>query len=376
MEFQNWRAHMLNSDPFASAKLEHSFVEPRKALKEVTARGYIAALRQSASRLIEAGDAPITQFAFLQAFVDLETVRKGLRRILGDRNFDDARPAMHAFMTATLNLAAYLNVKEDDLDELKFLAKKVRHRPTGMCERNKTRLQPFKDKEVLRRLIRLPLDAAKRLQDVKSPTIVEARLMQMAVLLELLLHVPMRVKNAASLALDKHFQLPAGGKPGKWRVSVAKGEVKNEKAIDAELSVETSALFERYVSVFRPALSSGQSTALFVSQGGQQKGPSALSKQFRKFIGRELGLAVHIHLMRHLMAFAYLEANPGDYEGARQLLRHKQITTTIKFYAGAESAAAFRRLDKLVDRMRDDVDDVVLDEETGEPLAFEHGDVL
>ena len=357
--FENWRAHMLNSDPFANAKSEDSFklVEPRKALKEVTAHGYIASLRQSASRLIEAGDAPVTQFASLQAFVDLDTVKTGLRRLLGDRNFDDARPAMHALMTATLNLAAYLNVKEDHLDELKLLAKKVRHRPTGMCERNKTRLQPFKDKEVLRRLIRLPLDVAKRLQDVKSPTIAEARLMQMAVLLELLLHVPMRVKNAASLALDKHFQLPAGGKPGKWRVSVAKGEVKNDKAIDAELSVETSALFERYVSVFRPALCSGQSTALFVSQGGQQKGPSALSKQFRKFIGRELGLTVNIHLMRHLMAFAYLEANPGDYEGARQLLGHKQITTTINFYAGAESAAAFRRLDKLVDRMRDDVDD-------------------
>ena len=167
--FENWRAHMLNSDPFANTKLKDSFKlgGPRKALKEVTAHGYIASLRQSASRLIEAGDAPVTQFASLQAFVDLDTVKAGLRRLLGNRNFDDARPAMHALMTATLNLAAYLKVKEDHLDELKWFAKKVRHRPTGMCERNKTRLQPFKDKEVLRRLIRLPLDVAKRLQDVK-----------------------------------------------------------------------------------------------------------------------------------------------------------------------------------------------------------------
>jgi site-specific recombinase XerC len=384
--FENWRTHMLNSDPFANAKSENSFklVHPRKTLKEITANNYIASLRQSASRLIEAGDAPVTQFASLQAFVDLDTVKTGLRRLLGNRNFDDARPAMHALMTATLNLAAYLHVKEDDLDELKSLAKRVRHRPIGMCERNRTRLQPFKDKEVLRRLIRLPLAVDGRVQKEveerlkkkerkgKLPTMQHAQAMQMAVLFELLLHVPMRVKNAASLALSKHFQLPAGGKPGKWRVSVAKGEVKNDKAIDAELSVETSALFERYVSVFRPALCSGQSTALFVSQGGQQKGPSALARQFRKFIGRELGLTVNIHLMRHLMAFAFLEANPGDYEGARQLLGHKQITTTINFYSGAESAAAFRRLDKLVDHMRDEV----LDEETGEPVAFEHEDVL
>jgi hypothetical protein len=84
---------------------------------------------------------------------------------------------------------------------------------------------------------------------------------------------------------------------------------------------------------------------------------------------------VNIHLMRHLIAFAFLDANPGDYEGARQLLGHKQIMTTISFYAGMESAAAFKRLDKLVDHLRDDV---VLNEETGEPetLSYENVDVL
>lgn len=112
-------------------------------------------------------------------------------------------------------------------------------------------------------------------------------------------------------------------------------------------------MISRYEKVFRPKLCNGQSTALFVGQNGQQKGPSALGKQFRKFIRRELGLTVNVHLMRHLVAFAFLEANPGDYEGARQLLGHKQIMTTINFYAGMDSAAAFKRLDKLVDRWRE-----------------------
>ena len=367
--FADWRAHMLNSDPFATGKKDRlKLITPHKALKEVTAKGYIDSLRWAASRLIDAGDAPVTQFASLEAFVDPDLTKKALRRLLGDRNFDDARPAMHALMTATLNLAGYLNVNGEHLEELKRLEKQVRNRPIGMCERNKTRLQPFKDKEVLRRFVRLPLVVAKRLQGA-NPTIAEARLMQMAILLELLFHVPMRVKNAASLDLAKHFQFPVGGKPGKWRIHIAKGEVKNDKAIDAELSLETSALFERYVAVFRPKLCTGQSAAVFVSQRGQRKHPIALAAQFRKFVGRELGLVVNIHLMRHLVAFAYLEANPGDYEGARQLLGHKQITTTLNFYAGAEDAAAFRRLDKLVDRMRDDV---VLDEKTGEPKVLEY----
>jgi site-specific recombinase XerC len=113
-----------------------------------------------------------------------------------------------------------------------------------------------------------------------------------------------------------------------------KAEVKNDKAIDAEFSVKTSAFFVRYVAVFRPVLGTGESTALFLSQNGQQKGPSALGKQFRKFIRRELGLTVNIHLMRHLAAFAFLDAKPGDYEGVRQLLGHKQITTKSTSIAG------------------------------------------
>jgi hypothetical protein len=38
----------------------------------------------------------------------------------------------------------------------------------------------------------------------------------------------------------------------------------------------------------------------------------------------------------------------------RQLLAHKQITTTVKFYAGAGSAAAFRQLDNLITRAREE----------------------
>jgi hypothetical protein len=99
--------------------------------------------------------------------------------------------------------------------------------------------------------------------------------MQPAVLLELLCHLPMRVKNAASLDLKKHFQRTVGGKSGNWRVHIPKGEVKNDKAIDAELGITTSERISRYETVFRPALCDGQSTALFVSKKGQQKGPSA-----------------------------------------------------------------------------------------------------
>jgi len=40
--------------------------------------------------------------------------------------------------------------------------------------------------------------------------------------------------------------------------------------------------------------------------------------------------------------FRSLDRHPGQYEVVRQLLGHKDIKTTIAFYAGAESASAAR----------------------------------
>lgn len=228
MAIDGWRAHLLNDDPFANSGWDDplNFGVIRKALKPVTVHNYIASLRQSASRLIEAG-MPIDGFTSLAPFVDPKIVKTGLKCLRGERTLDDARPALHALMTATLSLAAYLKVKGDQLNELKRLAKLVRHSPTGMCARNKERLQPFKDPKVMRRLMRLPCEVAKQFKDVKSPAVAQAQEMQLAVLLELLCHLPMRVKNAASLDLKKHFQRPVGGKSGNWRVHIPKGEVKN-----------------------------------------------------------------------------------------------------------------------------------------------------
>ena len=354
-ELETYANAKLDTDPLAKLSMKENELtwRGRKSLKPVTVHGYVATLRQFGSRLIEDG-MPMPQLASLAAFVEPATVKRALQLVQGARTFDQARPGMHAVMTAVLSVAHYLGVVGEELSELKFFAKSVRHRPTGMCATNKERLAPFSDAAVMRRMMRLPLDVAKRYAAVKSPTIGQAREMQLAVLTELLLHIPLRIKNAASVRLDKHFQFPVGGKSGAWRLSIPAGEVKNNKAIDTSFSVETSAFFERYVSVFRPLISNGQSMALFTSQDGNEKGPSALSTQFRRFVKRELGLTVNVHLMRHLMATAYLEVNPGDYEGARQLLGHKRIETTITFYAGAEIAAAFKRLDKLIDRARSD----------------------
>jgi integrase len=58
------------------------------------------------------------------------------------------------------------------------------------------------------------------------------------------------------------------------------------------------------------------------------------------------------HLFRHLGALLFLKMNPGQYESVRQLLGHKNIQTTINFYAGFETDEAMHRFNRVIDGYR------------------------
>ena len=93
---------------------------------------------------------------------------------------------------------------------------------------------------------------------------------------------------------------------------------------------------------------SGPSTAFFPGKGSASRVPQSLAKQLKAFVWSQTGLIVHAHIFRHLAAKLFLQANPGEYETVRQLLGHKSVTTTIDFYADADTELAFRRYDEMV----------------------------
>ncbi len=53
-------------------------------------------------------------------------------------------------------------------------------------------------------------------------------------------------------------------------------------------------------------------------------------------------MKVNPHLYRHISAFFYLQAHPGDYETVRRLLGHRSVDTTMNFYAEFDGLAARR----------------------------------
>lgn len=326
--------------------------DKHRPIKPVTLENYQNRIRAMLTTLVDNGMSP-GDFPSLASVVDPGTLKRAFERRLGGRPLDDkARMDLHGIATAILSIARYLDLDEDSRARLKQLAKKVRFKASGMCERNREWLVPLFDPSVRSKLLNLPLKIAHELRAVKAPTVRQAQRMQMAAALDTLLHVPMRIRNLSELDLSSTIIRPIAGSIGCWRISIPACEVKNQWAIDAQLGEELGAILDRYVTVFRPVLSKGTTTALFVGQRGARKQSSDLSKQLAGFVRREIGVTIHAHLMRHLAAHLYLLANPGDYETVRRLLGHKNIETTIRFYEGLLTDDAFARYDGLIEEMR------------------------
>jgi len=336
---------------------ENPFDEEHRPIKPVTLDNYHNRIRAMLTTLVDNGMCP-DDFPSLAFVVDPTTVKRAFELRLGGRPLDDkARLDLHGIATAVLSIARYLDLDKDSPDEdrrarLRQLAKKVRFKASGMCEKNRERLIPLFDPSVRTKLLNLPLEVAHKLRTVKAPTVRQAQRMQMAAALDTLLHVPMRIRNLSELDLSSTIIPPVAGSIGCWRISIPACGVKNQWAIDAQLGEEVGAILDRYVTLFRPVLMRGPTSALFVGQRGARKGSSALSKQLARFVRREIGVIIHAHLMRHLAAHLYLLANPGDYETVRRLLGHKKIETTIRFYEGLLTDDAFARYDGLIEEMR------------------------
>lgn len=344
-ELQHYRAWALAGD-----QIEND----RKPLKPVTVDGYITRMRVLLTTLIRSG-VPVSQFASLADCITPATVKKGMNAWIGGNELDDkARQNLHSMVVAALSMARYIAMDEADIAELRKLAKKVRFVARGMCAKNKSRLKPLYHADVRLRLLRLPLEVRKSLATVKQPTVRQAQRMQLATLLEILLKFPLRIRNAAELDFSSTISRPVAGLTGNWRISIPDYDVKNNVALEAELGPTTSQFLADYIYIFRPALAKGNSPRIFLTQHGTPIGSSALSKQLARFVRRETGIVIHAHLMRHLAAHLYLVAHPGDYESVRKMLGHKNIETTIRFYASLSAEQAVGVYDDLVEKLRND----------------------
>jgi len=88
---------------------------------------------------------------------------------------------------------------------------------------------------------------------------------------------------------------------------------------------------------------------LFVTADGTAKNQWAVGWLIRRYLRKRAGLQLSPHQFRHLSAKVVLDAEPGNFETARQLLGHASLQTTVNAYAGISSRRAARHHQLLVE---------------------------
>jgi len=213
-------------------------------------------------------------------------------------------------------------------------------------------LREFHDEKLLARFLDCPRRLFETLLRKKALSRPDATKLSVAFAVALLSVAPVRPKNAASVGFGCNVIQTGSGGTRRVHLHFPPVQVKNGVELEFELTGMTLDLFDAYVARVRPLLTVPENQYLFPGHGIGSKHPSFLSKQIADLLRQEVGVHVTAHQFRHLIGFIYLCENPGNYEVVRRFLGHKNIMTTVKFYAEMDMRVAAKTLDEAISRRR------------------------
>lgn len=317
---------------------------PLRPLRPASVTSYRNALRQAIAGLMHSGR-PLDEMTSLAMLVEPRAVEAALefhRARMGVKQSQMLAQIAHVLVLAAEHA---VHVDAATLAKLKRMRSRVAAPRTGLKPRPREALRQFLDREAIETLLVLPQRLQRRLQRKTELTAADARLMQVAVALELLLMRPIRRGNLVALQLDRHV-LRVGGRTV---ILLEEDEVKNRVAHDYPIPPESAKLLDFYTERLLPLLGPNPNRFLFPgAKSEKSKAAEQLGRQFTKAIRTETGLYVYPHLLRHFAATLYLTENPEGLEVVRRVLGHRSADTTHRSYAGVHDQVAVRRYDALV----------------------------
>jgi integrase len=120
-----------------------------------------------------------------------------------------------------------------------------------------------------------------------------------------------------------------------WQIRFSPDETKTKVAVHCLVPRQLIGLLEEYLLEYRPLLLRGKKyDTLFIPPEADEMNTSFVTLTVSELTLRYGGRRVTPHLFRDIVAFAWLKAHPADYLTLSKLLWHKNIATTIKYYAG------------------------------------------
>jgi integrase len=238
---------------------------------------------------------------------------------------------------------------QEVISELRRKKRKLKITQRGMAVRHREALRAFDDSAAVEALLRLPQRILREVLTGGRMGYREAKMIQTALAIELLLNAPVRIQNLASIEIERHLVEVGSRRSPMIHLVFPAAEVKNANDLEFPLLPETTDLLDLYCGGWRPLLAKASTPFLFPGKNAyKHKGTGALSDQIKKLVYSYTRLDMPAHRFRHAVGKIFLDRNAGQYEVVHQLLGHKDIATTIAFYAGAESASAARHYAKTI----------------------------
>ncbi len=327
-------------DPFADEI-------PRRALRAATVKQETRMMKRFASELLLAG-IPAKEITSVRSLLDPERAERGLRQMVARRG-NTTHSVISDMGKLLCTFARRLEVDSVTFRRLDRLAKRVvLPRQRGMTHKNRARLRALQDPATLRRLLELPDRLFRKARNLKPQKAGLAR--EDAIAIGLLLVCPIRIKNLAGLHNEQHLHRPGDGR---MFVSFWETEIKNERPIEFEIPNDLRRKLKQHLESRSPHMCPDGTPWLFPRRDGTGPvDPSTFSTRLSLRIRKEIGVEMNAHLFRHLAAMIWLIEYPGAYEGARRLLGHSSVSTTINLYSGLEAGAALQAYGALLDKHR------------------------
>lgn len=302
-----------------------------------TQRGYILSMATSA---IECG-IPARSIKDLESLVRpeiLEQILPWRDNAVGGVEVENAYN-YHAAQCLYRVAKEYIRPAPKIMEEIRELTSSVPRPRGGMTEKNRTILRQFNDPTVLRRLYALPGHLFSEVRRQAHPNGHTLTHVHVALAVAILSYVPIRLENLLALEFDKHLLI--AGKPGqKSYVCLPAKEVKNNYDIQIQIPDHLAKLLLEYRNEIAPKLFGYRTKALFLGPGGSIRWERGLGDLITAYLWRHAGIRMTPHVFRHLAGEIILRTFPDGHVIVKDLLGHKSISTTLRYYVHMDSRRA------------------------------------
>lgn len=332
------------------------FDSPLKPIKGTSADNKITALRRIASAAVASGMAP-SELPDIQSIVRPETVKRAFQ-FIRERNGKNKMKSFDTMLAHVLSTSRHwVNAPKVDIAMLAKFKRTLNIDTYVMSDATSAILRDLDDPKVLRKFVQLPqtiFDEVECKKNIKRTDLVEV---QVALAIAILTCAPIRPQNLANLHLERHLIAVGAGRKRRRHIRVPGAEVKNGEDLEYPLPDRVDRLLTIYLDKFRPRLARSRNLYLFPGAAEGHKVASLLSNQIASLTKSRLGIRITAHKFRAVAGKIILDQNPAAQEVVRQVLGHRDVNTTITYYAPIQRDRAIKIYDEALYSASNDGDD-------------------